>query len=80
MPAIGLPGRVWSSREPIYISYVATMQFRYARRSPRAKVACSIRFSDSSGQGGLGSDGVFSREIRQPDRDLLDMMAALGAR
>src|SRR5262245_6976186 len=80
LPGVGLPGRVWSSREPTYIPDVA-----HDTNSPRASVAA--RDGLHSGFGfpiPLGDDVVavmefFSHEIQQPEQELLKTMASLGS-
>jgi PAS domain S-box-containing protein len=80
MPGMGLPGRVWSSREPTYISDVAD-----DANSPRASIAAreglhaAFGFPILLGGDVLGVMEFFSREIRQSDQDLLDMTAPLGS-
>ena len=80
MPGMGLPGRVWSRREPTYISDVVDDV-----NSPRASIAASEGLHAAFGfpilLGGdvLGVMEFFSREIRQPEQDLLDMTAPLGS-
>jgi PAS domain S-box-containing protein len=80
MPGMGLPGRVWSRREPTYISDVVDDV-----NSPRASIAAreglhaAFGFPILLGGEVLGVMEFFSREIRQPDQDLLDMTAPLGS-
>jgi PAS domain S-box-containing protein len=80
MPGIGLPGRVWFSREPMYIPDVV-----HDSNFPRAPFAGGEVLHAAFGVpillGGevLGVMEFFSHEIREPDRDLLDMMATLGS-
>jgi PAS domain S-box-containing protein len=79
-PGIGLPGRVWSSREPAFIADVV-----HDANFPRAPIAAREMLHAAFGVpillGGevLGVMEFFSHEIRQPDRDLLDMMATIGS-
>ena len=77
---IGLPGRVWSDSEPVWIAdVVADANF------PRADIAARVGF-----HGGcafpirfrseiLGVVEFFSRSIREPDPDLLAMMVTIGS-
>jgi len=77
---VGLPGRIWSSRTPAYIPDVT--------RDPnflRGPVAASeglhggFAFPILLGMEVLGVMEFFSREIRQPEHELIEMMATLGS-
>jgi len=80
MPGIGLPGRVWSSREPAYIPDVVQDS-----NFPRASIAAgeglhaAFAFPILLGSEVVGVMDFFSQEIRQPDHDLLDTMATIGS-
>ena len=80
MPGIGLPGRVWFSREPMYIPDVV-----HDSNFPRAPITggevlhAAFGFPILLGGEVLGVMEFFSHEIREPDRDLLNMMATLGS-
>ena len=79
-PGIGLPGRVWASREPVWIPDVIQDD-----NFPRVPIAASTGLHGAFGFpilfGGevTGVIEFFSREIREPDDDLLKMMGALGS-
>ena len=76
----GLPGRVWQTREPVWVR-----ELRRDDNLPRAAVAAKEGLQSAFGfpvelRGGI--DGViefFSREIREPDDKLTAMMAAVGS-
>jgi len=77
---VGLPGRVWASGEPTWIhDVVADSNF------PRAAVAREEGLHGAFAlplliQGTVvGVMEFFSREIREPDNDLLRMLARVGA-
>src|SRR5262249_15554274 len=78
-PGVGLPGRVWSTGQPTWITdVVADGNFP---RFPCAKgeglhgaFACPI----AVGSDVLGVIEFFSREVREPDADLLEMRAGAG--
>jgi signal transduction histidine kinase/DNA-binding response OmpR family regulator len=76
-PGYGLPGRVWQSHQPVWISDVVR-----DRNFPRAPHAARIGLHAAFGFPVLfGTDVVaviefFSREIREPDNALLQMMLA----
>ena len=76
---VGLPGRVWATAEPAWIPDV-TKDANF----PRAPVAAREGLHAAFGFPVLLRGEVqsvlefFSREIRQPDDDLLSMLAAVG--
>jgi len=80
IPGIGLPGRVWFSREPMYIPDVVR-----DANFPRAPIAASeglhagFAFPVLLGSEVLGVVELFSREIRQPDKELFNTMATIGS-
>ena len=80
VPGIGLPGRVWFSREPMYIPDVV-----HDSNFPRAPITGGEVLHAAFGVpillGGevLGVMEFFSHEIRQPEQELLNMMATLGS-
>jgi len=80
MPGIGLPGRVWSSREPAYIpDVVQDANFPRAPIAAREGLHAAFGFPILLGSEVVGVMDFFSQEIRQPDQDLLDMMATIGS-
>src|SRR6266550_265775 len=80
IPGIGLPGRVWFSREPIYIpDVVRDANFPRAPIAAREVLHAAFGFPILLGGDVLGVMEFFSYEIRQPDQDLLDMMATIGS-
>jgi two-component system cell cycle sensor histidine kinase/response regulator CckA len=76
---IGLPGRIWASGEPAWVPDVLK-----DHNFPRAQVAADARLHGAfgvpirSGRRIMGVMEFFSREIRQPDTTLLQMMADIG--
>ncbi|MCM8811655.1 MAG: PAS domain S-box protein [Candidatus Omnitrophica bacterium] len=78
-PGIGLPGRVWSSRQPAWIQNVVLDS-----NFPRAPFAAKDGLHGAFGFPILIQDHVFgvmeffSREIRKPDEVLLQMFGAVG--
>jgi PAS domain S-box-containing protein len=80
LPGVGLPGRVWSSREPAYIpDVVQDTNFARAPIAAREGLHAAFGFPILLGGDVLGVMEFFSHEIRQPDRDLLHMMATIGS-
>ena len=77
---IGLPGRVWASRAPACIpDVVHDPIFLRARIAAREGLHAAFGFPILLGGEVLGVIEFFSHEIRQPDQDLLNMMATLGS-
>ena len=76
---VGLPGRVWSSGRPAFIPDVAQ-----DRNFPRAQIAAqeglhaAFGFPISIEGDVLGVMEFFSREIREPDDELLAMLDTIG--
>ena len=80
IPGIGPPGRVWFSREPMYIpDVVRDANFPRAPIAAREVLHAAFGFPILLGGEVLGVMEFFSYEIRQPDQDLLDMMATIGS-
>ena len=80
MPGIGLPGRVWSSHEPAYIpDVVHDANFPRASIAAREGLHAASAFPILLGGEALGVMEFFSHEIRQPEQELLNMMATLGS-
>ena len=77
---VGLPGRVWQSGRPAWIEDV-TRDSNF----PRVAIAASEGLHGAFGfpivLGGsvLGMLEFFSREIREPDHDLLELLATIGS-
>jgi PAS domain S-box-containing protein len=79
-PGIGLPGRIWLSREPVYIpDVVPDANFPRAPLASREGLHAAFAVPILLGGEVLGVMEFFSHEIRQPDHDLLDMMATIGS-
>ncbi|HEU4891211.1 MAG TPA: ATP-binding protein, partial [Vicinamibacterales bacterium] len=78
-PGVGLPGRVWATREPTWIpDVVADPNF------PRASIAAREGLHSAFGFPVLADGNVlsvmefFSLEIRPPDDELLTMLSSIG--
>jgi PAS domain S-box-containing protein len=76
---IGLPGRVWALKEPAWIPDV-TIDTNFPRAPVAARVGLhgAFGFPILRGTDVLGVMEFFSREIRQPDDELLSMLTAVG--
>jgi PAS domain S-box-containing protein len=79
-PGIGLPGRVWSTREPAFIpDVVHDPDFVRAPVAGREGLHAAFGVPILLGGEVLGVMEFFSREVRQPDRDLINVMATIGS-
>ena len=78
-PGVGLPGRVWSTGKPIWITDVTTDS-----NFPRAPVAIqeglhsAFGFPIKLGHEVLGVIECISREVREPDEYFLQMVSDIG--
>jgi PAS domain S-box-containing protein len=80
VPGLGLPGRVWSSREPTYIpDVVPDENFPRGPIAEREGLHAAFGFPILLGGQVLGVIEFFSREIRQPDQELLNTLATIGS-
>jgi signal transduction histidine kinase len=76
----GLPGRIWQEAEPLWIADVTRdPNFPRAAIAAAAGLRGAFGFPIRLGDQVLGVIEFFSREIRQPDAELLDMFAGIGA-
>src|SRR5262245_39359674 len=76
---VGLPGRVWQSGEPAWIHDVtADTNFPRAKMAQRDGLRSAFGFPIILGDQTLGVMEFFSREIRQPDEELLRLLATIG--
>ena len=79
-PGVGLPGRVWVSGEPAWISDLAEdANFPRADAASAAALRSAAAFPLRTGGRVLGVIELFASDLREPDRQLLDFMAAFGA-
>lgn len=77
---IELPGRIWATSKPAWISNVVRDEgFPRAAAAERAGLRGAFGFPILLGNEVVGVIEFFSREIRQPDQDLLNMIGALGS-
>ena len=76
----GVPGRVWSSNQPVWIADTSQEpDMPRAQAIKQADLHGAFGFPIHFGKELLGVIDFFSREIRQPDDDLLQMFAAIGS-
>jgi PAS domain S-box-containing protein len=79
LPGVGLPGRVWASGEPAWIpDVVRDDNFPRAPVAAREGLHAAIGFPIRLGGDVHGVIEFFSRELLQPDRDVLATMASIG--
>src|SRR5213082_2721596 len=78
----GLPGDVWARGRPVWHRDVATLPSSRFPRLPHA-TAAGVRgafgFPITGNAGTIGTVEFFSRVLREPDPDLLEMTTALGS-
>ena len=80
VPGLGLPGRVWSSLEPEYVpDVVPDENFPRGPIAEREGLHAAFAFPILLGGEVLGVIEFFSREIRQPDQELLNVLATIGS-
>jgi PAS domain S-box-containing protein len=76
----GLPGRVWALGRPAWIRDVTKdTNFPRASFADEENLHGALGFPITLNEDVLGVTEFFSREIRQPDADLLEMMTAIGS-
>ncbi len=79
-PGVGLPGRVCESRKPLWIRNLAEdSNFLRVSLATKADLHCGLGFPILLGEETLGAMVFFSREVREPDHDVLEMMANIGS-
>ncbi|RUR76223.1 GAF domain-containing protein [Chlorogloeopsis fritschii PCC 9212] len=78
-PEMGLPGRVWSSNEPIWLVDVANdVSFLRSRVAAEVGLHGAFGFPLRNGQKILGVITCFSQKIQQYDQDLAKIMNSIG--
>jgi len=77
---VGLPGRVWSTGEPAFIAdVVQDPNFPRAETAAREGLHAAFGFPIVIAGDVVGVMEFFSREIREPDDDLLAMLSTIGS-
>ncbi|MBG1262061.1 GAF domain-containing protein [Nostoc commune] len=78
-PGIGLPGQVWASSEPIWITdIVKELSFSRFKISAEIELRAAFGFPIRSGNKIIGVITCFNREIQLPDQDLVKTMSSIG--
>ncbi|HEX3619724.1 MAG TPA: PAS domain S-box protein [Candidatus Udaeobacter sp.] len=78
-PGVGLPGVVWSSRKPTWISDMDDTDFPRARIAATDGLHAAFAFPISFRKRFLAVMECFSCEIREPDEELLKIFASIGS-
>ncbi|HEY9625106.1 MAG TPA: PAS domain-containing protein [Crinalium sp.] len=77
---VGLPGRVWSSHQPLWITRIGEDEnFPRAELADQAGLLSGFGFPILAGQEILGVIECFSDRIEIPDEELLQTMMAIGS-
>ena len=77
---IGLPGRVWETRQPIWVTGIPEeADFPRAKAAHAVGMSAAFAFPIVFNAKVLGVMEFFSREHREPDQALLPVMAIIGA-
>ncbi|MBI2460051.1 MAG: PAS domain S-box protein [Candidatus Rokubacteria bacterium] len=80
-PGAGLIGKVWASGEPALVTDVgADPTFARRQLAAEAGLKAAFAFPVRAGNEVFGVMAFFSRRPRQPDHDLLEVMADIGSR
>ena len=76
---VGMPGRVWSRGEPVWVPDVLLdSNFPRVTMAAKSGLHAAIGFPIKIGKNIYGVIEFFSREIREPDSDLLQMVGDTG--
>src|SRR5262249_24999377 len=76
----GLPGRVWATGAPAWISELShDPNFPRAAGARRAGLRSGFAFPVQSPRGALGAIELFASWVSEPDQELLETMASLGS-
>jgi PAS domain S-box-containing protein len=79
-PGGSLPGRVWVSGKPTWVQDLSLdEQFSRANEAEAGGLKSAFACPVSVGQKFLGVTEWFSRTVREPDMDLLEMMTSIGS-
>jgi PAS domain S-box-containing protein len=79
-PGVGLPGRVWTSGKPAWIAdVVSDANFPRAPLAAKDGLHGAFGFPLRLGRETIGVIEFFSKAVQEPDEDLLEMMATVGA-
>ena len=80
-PGIGLPGSVLSKAKPVWIADVIhDVNFPRALAAEKEGLHGAFGFPILAGREVVGVISIYSREVREPDKELLDMVNDIGCR
>ncbi|MDX6554868.1 MAG: hypothetical protein QOD86_1063 [Miltoncostaeaceae bacterium] len=78
-PGIGLPGRVWSTRQPAWLADTFEADnFPRREAARRADLRAALAFPLLRGEVCLGVVELFAEAVREQDDELLELLAAVG--
>jgi PAS domain S-box-containing protein len=79
-PGVGLPGRVWSSANPVWVTDVTKdNNFPRAPAATKEGLHAGIGFPIKLADETIGTVECFSLQIGEPDNDFLEMAGTIGA-
>jgi len=77
---VGLPGRVWANGKPLWLhDVISDPNFPRAIHAEEEGLHSAFGFPVRSGDNVIAVMEFFSREIREPDDELLQMFEAIGS-
>ncbi len=77
---VGLPGRVWAENGAVWVDDVVTDEnFPRASSAESAGLGCALACPLVSGDEFLGVMEFFGSDVAEPDDEMLEMIAAVGA-
>ncbi|HEU4683285.1 MAG TPA: ATP-binding protein [Nitrospira sp.] len=80
-PGEGFVGRTWAGGKPVWIpDLLADPMFRRAKMAEKVGLRSAFAFPVQKAGQTYGVMEFFFREIREPDQDVLDMVADLGTK
>lgn len=78
-PGVGLPGRIWSTAEPVWVIDVLNeTNFLRTEFVTQLGLHTAFGFPVYSGSKIFGVLTFFCREVKQPDKDLMMMITSIG--
>lgn len=76
---VGFPGHVWEKASPVWVADLASSSFTRAPFAKKEGLHGAFAFPVTFRGAILGVMEFFSRELREPDEDVLTMMASVGS-
>jgi PAS domain S-box-containing protein len=76
---VGLPGKIWAHRQPIWISNVSeTTELARKQDAEKLGFQCALGVPISFEEKVIGVMNLYSMEKREPDQELFHMMTSVG--